>query len=118
MNINYYAKNYEIGDEVKGYIEERIAKFVKFANDADSILINVKLEKTKHQNDADAFDMVCEVEIDGNGYFAEKTAPTVFQAFDDCEEALNSIMGKEKDREISDKRRAESIKEIEIDPEY
>jgi len=118
MNTNYYSKNYEIGDEVKGYIEERIAKFAKYADDVDSIIVNIKLEKTKHQNDKDAFDMSIELEIDGNGYFADKSAPTVFQVYDECDEALSAIVRKGRDKDISEKRRNGAIKEIELETEY
>lgn len=118
MNTNYYSKNYEIGDEVKGYIEERIVKYQKYANDADSIVVSIKLEKTKHQNDKDAFDMSIELEIDGNGYFADKSAPTVFQVFDECDEALSAIVRKGKDKDISDKRRNGAAKEMELEVEY
>ncbi len=118
MNINYYSKNYEIGDEVKGYIEERLVKFEKHAKDADNIIINVKLEKTKHQNDEDAFNMSVELEIDGNGYFADKSSSTVFQVFDECEEAINAIIRKGKDKDVSEKRRNGGIKDIEVGSEY
>lgn len=118
MNINYYAKNFELGEEVKGYIEERLVKFEKYSNDKDSLLANMKIEKTKHQNDSDAFDMTIELEIDGNGYFAEKTAPTTFQSFDECESALNSIITKAKDKEVSERRRSGGIKEAELEQEY
>lgn len=118
MNTNYYSKNYEIGEEVKGYIEERISKFSKYSNDQDSIVANIKLERTKHQNGEDAFDISVELEIDGNGYFAEKTASTTFQAFDSCEEALNSIITKSKDKDVSDRRRSGGIKNIELEAEY
>lgn len=118
MKVNYYSKNYEVGDEVKGYIEERIAKFSKYAVDAESISANIKIEKTKHQNDLDGFDMSCELEIDGNGYFAEKTAPTTFQAFDECENALSSIIRKGKDKEISDRRKHSGLEDVEVDETY
>lgn len=118
MNINYYSKNYEIGDEVKKYIEDGISKFSKYANDVNNINASVKIEKTKHQNYDDAFNMTIELEIDGNGYFAEKSAPNVFKTFDECENALDSVIRKDKDKDISDKKRNGSTKEIELEKEY
>lgn len=114
MNINYYSKNYEIGDEVKKYIEEGISKFSKYANDSESIKSNIKIEKTKHQNYEDAFILAIELEIDGNGYFAEKSAPSVFKSFDDCEDAIDAVIRRGKEKDISDKKRSVSTKEIEL----
>lgn len=118
MNINYYSKNYDIGEEVKGYIEERINKFLKYANDADSLRASIKIERTKHQNNNDAFSLSIELEIDGNGYFADKSSSTVFQSFDECEEAINAIIRKEKEKEKTDKKRSDSVREMEIEPEF
>ena len=105
MNTNYYSKNYELGDEAKKYIEEGVLKFSKYANNVDSIKADIKIEKTKHQNSDDAFILSIELEIDGNGYFAEKSAPNLFKAFDDCEDALDSVIRRDKDKNISDKKR-------------
>lgn len=118
MNINYYSKNYDVGEEVKGYVEERIEKFKKYADDADSLRASIKIERTKHQNNSDAFSLSIELEIDGNGYFADKSSSTVFQSFDECEEAINSIIRKEKEKDITDKKRNSSVKEIELEPEF
>ncbi len=117
MSINYYSKNYEIGDEVKGYIEEKIEKYNKYSTDGE-VKANIKIEKTKHQNHEDAFNMTLEIILNGRNYFADKDAVSVFQVIDECDGALNEIIRREKDKNLSDKKRSESTNKIELETEY
>lgn len=117
MNINYYSKNYEVGDEVKKYIEEKVAKYEKYSLD-NELKSNVKIERTKHQNHEDAFSMTLEIIVNSKSYFADKDAVSIFQVIDECDSALNEIIRREKDKDISNKKRSESTNKMELEQEY
>ena len=102
MNVNFYSKNYEIGDEVKKYAEEKIEKFLKFSK--ISLNSEVKIEKSKYQNNIDAFTVRISIELDGKDFTVEKNGSTTFEAIDNAEDALESIILKDKDQRISSRR--------------
>jgi ribosomal subunit interface protein len=102
MNINFYSKNYEIGEEVKSYIEEKMNKFLKFSK--DNISADIKIERSKHQNSLDVFTLRISLSIDGHDFTVEKTGSTAFEATDKVEEALESMIVKNKDQRISSRK--------------
>lgn len=102
MNINYYSKNYELGDEVRKYIEEKLNKFSKFSK--DSISADIKIEKGKRQNSEDVFIIRVSLSIDGRDFTVEKTGSTTFESIDSAEDALENIILKDKDQRISSRR--------------
>lgn len=102
MNINFYAKNFDMGDEVKEYIEDKLNKFQKFSK--DNIGADVKMERSKFQNNKDVFTCRIALSIDGKDFTAEKTGSTTFEVIDNVEDALENIILKDKDQRISSKR--------------
>lgn len=102
MNINFYSKNYEVGDEVKKYAEEKMEKFLKFSK--VSLSAEIKIEKSKYQNNLDAFTVRLSVELDGRDFTVEKNGSTTFEAIDSAEDALENMILKNKDQRISSRR--------------
>lgn len=102
MNINFYSKNYEIGDEVKKYAEEKMEKFLKFSK--VNMSADFKIEKSKYQNNADAFSVRISVKLDGRDFIVEKTGSTTFEGIDSAEDALENMILKDKDQRISKRR--------------
>ncbi len=107
MNINFYTKNFKLGDEVKQYIEDKLNKFTKFSK--DSLSANVKMERSKFQKNKDAFSCRIVLTIDGKDFTAEKTGSNAFEAMDNVEEALENLILKDKDLMVSMRKKNSDI---------
>ena len=112
MNINFYTKNFEMGEEVKQYTEDKLSKFMKFSK--DSISASVKMERSKFQNNKDVFSCRVVLSIDGRDFTAEKSGSSTFEVVDSVEDALENIILKDKDQRVSSKRADDSYKTADI----
>lgn len=112
MNINFYTKNFEMGDQIKQYTEDKLSKFEKFSK--DSINASVKIERSKFQNNKDVFSCRIVLSIDGKDFTAEKTGSNAFESIDSVGNAIENMILKNKDQRVSNKRSIDIDKNINI----
>ena len=113
MNINFYTKNFEMGNEVREYVEDKLNKFAKFSK--DNISADVKFERSKFQNNKDVFSCRVVLSIDGKDFNAEKTGSNAFEAIDSVEDAIENMVLKNKDQKISNKKSGKLDDVVDID---
>jgi len=112
MSINFYVKNFKLGEEIKKYVEDRLNKFKKFSK--DSLSANVKMERSKFQNNKDVFSCRVVLTIDGRDFTAEKSGSNAFEAMDNVEEALESLILKDKDQRVSTRKKLKDVNKLDI----
>ena len=101
MIISFKAKNIELTDELRNYIEKRLSYFEKFfkQSDQDAVLLAVEVEKMKpSQRKGELFRAEINLTVGGGLYRAEETTDDILKSVDFAKAQLSREWKKSKDR--------------------
>ncbi len=89
MKISIKTKNITLNEPLKVFIHEKIGSLEKFlGNDTDSLLVEVELDKTKHQNKGDIFRAEVQIDVPNKLLRAESTMDDLRKAIVEVKDQL------------------------------
>jgi len=100
MDIIIQSLGFKASDHLEGFIREKLNRII---NESDKVIrANVTLYKA---SDANPQNNVCEIrlEIPGNDHFVKKGSDVFEQAITECTDALQKIIRRAKDKQISNR---------------
>lgn len=103
MRLTIKGTKYELSDEVKRYIEERIGGLEKFLPkiDPSSVLCRVEVSMTtKHHRKGDIFRAEINLDILGDVWRAEAMSDDIYAAIDEARDELKREMIERKHKVI------------------
>ena len=108
MNIQIYSKNYDLNQEIKDYIQEKIGGLAKFIDN----IIDVKVEaskSTQHHENGDYYYVEVNIKVPGRLVRAVAEKESLFVAVDEVREELSRELNKVKAKKESLMRRGARI---------
>ena len=103
MQIKITAKNTDLTDAIRGYVEKKFDALDKFFDGIIRADVIVGLEST-HHNKGDVFFAECKLEVPGNDLFVKKEEPSLYKAIDKVKDHLAQQIVKYKEK-LKDKER-------------
>ncbi|TSC52616.1 MAG: putative sigma-54 modulation protein [Parcubacteria group bacterium LiPW_72] len=104
MQIKIRAKNLNLDEKIKGYIEEKIGSLAKFLSDIQLARVEVAINK-RHRK-GNVFYAEVMLEIRGSHFYTKEEAQDLYAAIDICREEMIQEIRKFKTK-MQDKRRGE-----------
>ncbi len=106
MKIDIKAKNFDLTDAIKGYIDEKMSYFDKFFEEESkegSVEMTFEVAKTtNHHENGQIYYAEANLSVVGEIIRAEKGADDLYAAIDEVKDAL--AQGVRKFKEMKDKR--------------
>lgn len=104
MIINIKAKNIEVTEAIRDYVEKKVTNLEKVLSQIESsggeILVNFEVGKsTNHHKSGDVFHSDCLININGKKFYASSDKEDLYQTIDDIKENLFIEISKSKDKQ-------------------
>lgn len=105
MKINLQAKNIEITEAIRDYIEKRVTNLGKVLTQIEEnggevqVLFDIG-RNTKHKG-GEVFHADCLVNVNGKKFYASADKEDLYEAVDDIKENLFHEISKNKDKKLS-----------------
>lgn len=106
MTINIHAKEIELTDAIRSYVEEKFSSLEKFAPKILLIDVTIGMDTTHHQQ-GNIYMCSANVEIPGDLLRVERNAEDLYKAIDKVKDHLRETLAQRKERENS--HRAASV---------
>lgn len=98
MTINIHAKEIELTDAIRAYVEEKFTTLEKFTPKIMMIDVTIGMDTTHHQK-GNIFTCAANVEIPGDLLRVERTAEDLYKAIDKVKDHLRETLAQRKERE-------------------
>lgn len=118
MDIKILAKNIELTDSIRDYVQKRVTNLGKLLlnikENGGEVLVYFEVGKsTKHHKGGEFFHTDCSVVIDGKKFYASSDKEDLYEAIDNVKDSLFREINKNKDRKQTlFKRGAKSVKKM------
>jgi putative sigma-54 modulation protein len=118
MNINLQAKNIELTEAIRDYVEKRVTNLGKLLSKIESggeeVYVYFEVGKsTNHHKSGEFFHTDCSIKIKGKNYYASSDKEDLYEAIDAVKDSLFNKISKEKDKKQTlFKRGAISVKKM------
>jgi len=118
MQINITAKNFELTDAIKNYVEKKISGLDKFYDKIIRAKVIVGKENQHHLK-GEVFLCECKLEVPGNDLFVVKTEKDLYKAIDKVKDHLENELTKfkviQREKDKKNKRLVRDSKEYKIE---
>ena len=109
MQINIKAKNIDLTEELKKYINEKVEMLEKYIGNAHVLNCDVEVEKIAGgQNSGEIYRAEINLEMQGELLRIEKTEKDINKAIDKAKDHMIRSIKKYKEKKISKKRKEEN----------
>lgn len=105
MNLNIKATKTTLTPAIKAFVEEKLTTIAKFLKPEDTVRVELEADN-KHKS---GFFFRAEVDIQPRGHYADARGNDFYEAFDILMPKIKEQLAKEKDKQVSLRRRRKSI---------
>jgi len=118
MNIKILAKNIELTEAIRDYVEKRVTNLGKLLSriekEGGEVTVHFEVGKsTNHHKGGEFFHTDCSVMVKGQKFYASADKEDLYEAIDTVKESLFYEISKKKDRKQTlYKRGAASVKKM------
>lgn len=100
MTINIHAKEMDLTDAIRSYVEEKFTTLEKFTPNILMIDVTIGMDTTHHQK-GNIFSCSANVQIPGDLLRVERNAEDLYKAIDKVKDHLRETLAQRKERENS-----------------
>jgi ribosomal subunit interface protein len=107
--INIKITNFEITQEVRDYIDEKldsIAKLAVIENEDTEIKCDIELEMTREQQSGEIWRAEMNLSVGGEKFRAESRGQTIFAALDELKDEMSKLLRRNKKKRFDMVRRS------------
>jgi len=108
MQITLTAKNFDLTDSIKDYVDKKFNMLDKFLDKI--IRANVLISKDNHHNKGDVYFCECKLEIPGKDLFVSKDELNMYKAIDKVQDHLREELKKHKAKADSQEKQQRNDK--------
>jgi ribosomal subunit interface protein len=103
MNINVVAKNMELTDPIKDYVEKKITDLGKLLTrieeEGGEVHVDFEVSKnTQHHKSGDIFHADCKINVAGQEYYLGVDKPDMYEAIDAVKDGLYVEINRERNK--------------------
>ena len=105
MNIQFYAKNFELTQDLKALFTKKLEKLKKYKQSVEVLNVRADISQDAHHHKGDVFRVEVNVDVAGGALRSVEQGADIFSALDVVAEKLERQARDLKDKLVSKRRR-------------